>query len=395
VVVTGRPGAGKSALAVRAAHGLRSEFPDGQLYADLGGGTAEPAGVLGRFLRALGVAAADIPATLDERVDLYRASLADRRVLVVLDNAGAEAHLLPLLPGTAAGGVVVASRTRLCGLSGVGQLEVDALAPAHARELLARVAGPARVDGDPAGAAELAVLCGHLPLAVRAAASKLAAKPHWTVRRLLDRLRDERHRLDELAWGHLSIRDAFAASYRGVPDEARRLFRRLGALDPPQPAGWVAAALLDRDAERTDPLLESLVDTHLLDIVATGGGTDPARLRYGLHPLAKVYARERARAEEPPGALRAALSRAFDGWLALGEFARACTVDVELHATPAHPAWAPDLERLPGIVGEPARWLETERSALAAAAAQAGALGLAAHARALAGLAATAGGSAA
>ncbi len=381
VVVTGRAGAGKSALAIRAAHSLRSEFTDGQLYADLG--SALPVTVLGRFLRALGVPAAEIPATLDERVDLYRAGLADRRVLVVLDNAVDEAHLVPLLPGTATCGVVVTSRLRLFGLPGVGQLAVDVLTPAQTRELLARIAGRARVDGDPAAAADLSVLCGHLPLAVRAAASKLAAKPHWTVRRMVERLRDERHRLDELAWGHLSIRDAFAGSYRTLPDDARRLFRRLGALAPAHTAGWVAAALLDRDTQRSDPLLECLVDAHLLDIVA-GAGADPTRLRYGLHPLAKVYARERARTEEPDDVLRAALSRAFDGWLALGGFARSSTVDVELHAAPA---WAPADDRLPGIVGDPDVWFAAERPALVAAAAQAGGLGLVGHARGLAALA--------
>jgi DNA-binding SARP family transcriptional activator len=391
VVVTGRAGAGKSTLALHSAYRLRDAFPDGQLYVDLHheADPAQPVDVLGRFLRALGTPVTELPPTLDERAEMYRARLVDRRVLVLLDNAVDEAQVIPLLPGAASCGVVVTSRWRMSSLPGVRTVAVGALELPAARALLATVAGPSRIQADPEGAAELCDLCGYLPLALRAAATRLAARPHWTLDTLVCRVRDEERRLDELAWGHLSTRRAFADGYDALPAAARRLFRLLGAVDSPHTAGWVAAALLGRGAAETDSLLERLVDTHLVDVVPTGPGdpgTDAAEPRFGFHPLVRVYARERARAEETPDALRTALGRALSGWLASAELALASTGDIELHALRhSSGASAPGYDRR--FVGGARRWLAAECGGLRSGARQAERLGLFDLARRLAAVA--------
>jgi hypothetical protein len=224
---------------------------------------------------------------------------------------------------------------------------------------------------------------------LRAAATRLAARPHWTLDALVRRVRDETHRLDELAWGHLSTRRAFADGYDALPAEVRRLFRLLGAVDPPHTAGWVAAALLGRSVAETDPLLERLVDTHLLDVVAAGPGgpaTDGAEPRFGFHPLVKVFARERARAEETSDALRTALTRALSGWLSRAELALASTGDIELHAV-RHLSAPSDLDDDRRFVGGARRWLAVECGGLRHGARQAQRLGLVDLARRLAAVA--------
>jgi transcriptional regulator with XRE-family HTH domain len=179
--VVGGGGVGKTTLAVHVAHRVRGRFPDGQLHVDLRGAETSPAGpeeVLGRFLRALGVKAGAMPESLDERAELYRSLLADRRVLVVLDNAASETQLLPLLPGSPTCGVLVTSRAPLTGLGGIRRVELDVLPAGQAVELLGRIVGPGRVAAEPGEAAELARLCGCLPLALRVAGARLAARPH-------------------------------------------------------------------------------------------------------------------------------------------------------------------------------------------------------------------------
>ena len=180
VVLSGRGGVGKTALAVHAAHLLRPSFPDGQLYVNLAGTAEEPlspATVLGRFLRALGIAGSAIPAGLEERAELYRQRLADRRVLVVLDDAAGEAQVKPLLPGTASCGVVVTSRAALIGLAGGRHGVLEEFEEDEAVLLMGRIAGLQRVAAEPAAATQMSHLCGHLPLAIRIAGARLAARP--------------------------------------------------------------------------------------------------------------------------------------------------------------------------------------------------------------------------
>src|SRR5262249_17600296 len=224
--IAGRAGVGKTALAVHAAHRLRDVFPDGQLFVTRGGAEAhraEPVEVLGRFLRALGVDNLQVPEGLGERQEMYRNRLAGRRVLVVLDNAADEAQVEPLLPGSSSCVVIVTSPNRLTALAGARAIDLDVLEPDPAVQLLATIAGPERIAAERQAAAELVRLCGRLPLAVRVAGARLAAKRHWALAQLVDRLADEHHRLDELTHRHLEVRASLALSYRGVDAQARRL----------------------------------------------------------------------------------------------------------------------------------------------------------------------------
>lgn len=301
VVVTGPPGVGKSALAVHVAHLVRRDFPGGQLYVRLG--AASTADVLGELLRALGVDGTDIPGSVAARAALYRARLADRAVLIVLDGAADTGRLGALLPGTASAGVLITSRGGPVGLPGAYRLRLDVPGERDAMTLLGRVAGRARPTGDPDAARDVLRACGRLPLALRAAGARLAARPGWPVRDLADRLSDPPGRLDELAVGSITVRAGFADAYRALPPTARRAFRMLGLIDIGDIgdfAPWTVAALLG-DARAADRAIEALVLSGLLTCVDGD--------RYVLHDLIGVFAAERARAEERPTGRLAAQTR--------------------------------------------------------------------------------------
>jgi DNA-binding SARP family transcriptional activator len=312
--VSGPPGVGKTALAVSVGHRLRDRFPDGQLYVDLRGegpDPAVPADVLGRFLRALGVPIAEIPCGLDERAELYRELVADRRVLVVLDDAADHAQVRPLLPGGPGCAVLVTARRALPAL-GSARLRLDVLEDPPALELLGRIAGPERVAAEPAAAAALVEACGRLPLALRIAAGRLARRPHRPVSWLVERLADDATRLDELELDDLAVRPALARGYAGLDAEASRLLRRLALLNRSEFGAWTAAALLDVPDERGDDALERLVEAQLADVA----GTSPdGQLRYRLPDLVRAYAHERATELEPAADADAAVGRVFAGWL--------------------------------------------------------------------------------
>src|SRR5262249_19529753 len=181
IAIRGRAGIGKTTLAVHAAHRLRDRYPDGQLYVHLRGMEASPltaTEVLARFLRSLGVDRMAIPDDIEERAALYRSRLADRRLLIVLDDAACEAQVRPLLPGTPGCAVLVTSRARLTGLGGAQLVDLDIYEPEESVELLARVAGPERVAAEPAAAREIVRVCGFLPLAIRVPGARLGARPH-------------------------------------------------------------------------------------------------------------------------------------------------------------------------------------------------------------------------
>jgi tetratricopeptide (TPR) repeat protein/transcriptional regulator with XRE-family HTH domain len=376
--VAGKAGVGKSALAVHVAHQLAADFPDGQLYTNLRGAhpqPLDPAEVLALFLRALGVDGAAIPAAVEERAALYRSRLAGRRVLVVLDDAGSEAQVRPLLPGSPTCAVLITSRGRLAGLEGARLLDLDLLEAAQAVALLGRIVGPGRVAAEPAAAAELARLCGYLPLALRVAGARLAARPHWRVAQLVGRLADERQRLDELAFGDLAVRASLGLSYRALEPAAQVLFRRLGSLEAPEVAAWVAAALLDCPAEHAAELAERLVDARLVEVA---GRDATGQVRYRLHDLVRVYARERAEAEDPPTQRRAALARALGAWLHLAERADARLGSPLLEPVYGQaPRWSVDAAVAEGLLADPLAFLEAERPGLVAAVAQAACLGMA------------------
>jgi DNA-binding SARP family transcriptional activator len=343
VVVSGPGGVGKTSLAVHAAHGLAARFPNGQLFADLHGGSADPLGpmrVLERFLRTLGMPGGQLPEGLDERAEAYRDLLAGRRVLVVLDDAASEAQVLPLLPGSAAAAVLVTSRARLAGVPGAAHVELDVFDPGSSAQLLSRIVGAERVGAQSGSALAVAEQCGHLPLALRVAGARLAARPHWSIGQLAERLADETHRLDELIHGNLGVRASISLSYAGTSEKAQRLLRRLALLDGPVFSGWVGAALLDQPPTEAADLLDELVAAQLVQTTGTAAGTDP---QYRLHELIRVFARERLAAEESAAERAAALERALGALLYLAEEANrrvprsdlALRDNAPVHALPA------------------------------------------------------------
>ncbi|MDQ4010689.1 MAG: NB-ARC domain-containing protein [Actinomycetota bacterium] len=372
VAITGKAGVGKTTLAVHAAHRLRAQYPDGQLFVNLRGVQARPlapADVLARFLRSLGVDRAAIPDDVEERAALYRSRLADRRLLIVLDNAACEAQLRPLLPGTSGCTVLITSRMRLAGLNGSRLVELDILEPDQAVELLARVAGPLRVAAEPGAAREIVRLCGFLPLAVRIAGARLGARPHWRLDRLETDLADESQRLDQLRVGDLEVRASLALSYESLDAMARRAFRRMGLLEIRDFAPWVTAALLDIPQTEAEELVDTLVDMQLLDVA---GRDASGALRYRFHDLLRAYAREVVAAEEPEADRLAALDRAFGGWLALAERAGRCMASSAFAVTfEPGTCWRPDESVVSSVVADPSGWFEAEWAALVGAVDQA------------------------
>ncbi|MFI7410662.1 BTAD domain-containing putative transcriptional regulator [Streptomyces sp. NPDC049627] len=310
--LAGIGGVGKTTLAVHVAHQARSAFPDGQLYVDLQGAgprAAEPETVLGSFLRALGTADSAIPDSLEERAALYRSVLDGRRVLVLLDNAKDAAQVRPLLPGTEGCAALVTSRVRMVDLAGAHLVDLDVMSPDEALQLFTKIVGEERVASEREAALDVVAACGFLPLAIRIAASRLAARRTWTVSVLAAKLADERRRLDELQAGDLAVKATFELGYGALEPAQARAFRLLGLADGPDISLAAAAAVLDLPAEETEDLLESLVDTSLLESAAPG--------RYRYHDLVRLYARACAERDEwPPNEREAAMSRLLDFYLA-------------------------------------------------------------------------------
>lgn len=376
IVVAGKPGIGKTTLSVHVSHRLAARYPDGQLFADLHGPASRrvsPMQVLERFLRALGVHGASIPDGLEERAEMYRGLLSDRRVLVVLDNAGSEAHVLPLLPGNPRTAVIITSRSRLGGLPGAVHVEVDVFDSQQSIELLSRIAGSGRVQTETEAAADLADLCGQLPLALRIAGARLSARPHWTVEQLADRLENESRRLDELKHGVMGIRVSISLTYDNISEDARRLFRLLAVLDFPVFSGWVGAALLDQPLTDAQDLLDDLADAQLVEITSTEYGRHS---QYRFHDLIRVFARERLAAEEALADRNAALERALGALLFLAEEAhRQLHGNDNLQVHSRAQRWPIPPGLVAKLVREPLTWFERERQALVAAVQQAAKVG--------------------
>lgn len=314
VVIAGPGGIGKSALAVHVAHQARESYPDGHLYVDLHGATpdrkpVEPGEVLGRFLRSLGVAVAAIPADAAGAAALFRTETDGKRLLVLLDNAAGAAQVRSLLPGSRSCAVIVTSRAPLGSLDGAAHLRLDVLPAGDSVALLARTAGAERVRAEPQAAETVVELCGGLPLALGIAGARLAARPHWPVRTLADRLGGERRRLAELAVDDQAVRTSFMVSYAdlGDPDVAR-MFRVAFLLDGPEVSVPVAAAMAEVPPGRAEDLLDRLVDVQLAQ--ARGPG------RYRVHDLLRLFARERAAEEEPADARARGVRRGLECYLA-------------------------------------------------------------------------------
>ncbi|MFD7257569.1 BTAD domain-containing putative transcriptional regulator [Streptomyces sp. NPDC059874] len=294
VAITGAPGTGKSALALRAAEQLRPTFPDGQLYADLrtpDGMPRSPRQVLGWFLEALGTAPDRLPDGLDERAQLYRTLLADRRILIVLDNADDDTQVRPLLPGGGATRTLVTGiRPGLASLEGTRLVRLGPMTPAEATRLLAQIAGPERLAADPEAVARIAEYCDRLPLALRIAAARLADRPDRPPAHLAARLATENRRLGELRIGSLDVTTGLRHAVNALDPSTATAFAALTATDPPLLSPPDAAALLDLPLQEAEDVLDRLVDARLLEPRPTEDDLVP---RYRLMPLVRLFARTR------------------------------------------------------------------------------------------------------
>jgi DNA-binding SARP family transcriptional activator len=358
-VLVGPGGAGKTTVAVAAAHELRLSYPDGQLYAELRGSTpnpVDPQSVLARFVRSLAADGDAVPADPAQRAAAFRELLADRRVLIVLDDAGSAAQVRPLLaPGC---GVLVTSRQRLGELPDVTRLSVPMLSQDDSVALLTRLVGADRVRAEPTAAREIAALCGHSPLGVCIAGARLGANRELPLTEFRDRLAERTQRLDELAVGDLDVRTTIALSYETLKPDARRLFRRLGLVTAPDWPEWVA--------DGRDGTVAPLVDGHLVESLGVDG---IGQRRYRLHDLVADFARERLAEEETAADRDAALTELLETWHAL-----AADADGRIDHGSSY-AVGLTMPEPPFEVADPQGWFEAERASLVAAVTEACRLG--------------------
>src|SRR6266487_969465 len=377
-VVAGSGGLGKTSLAVHAAHRIRRRFPDGQLYVDLLGATAAPllpGDVLARFLRDLGVDGRDIPVDEDERAARYRTTLARRRMLVVLDNARDAAQVRPLLPGSASSAVLVTTRSRMPDLASTKLVDLNVLDDDEALKLFVKVVGEERAAAEPEATAELLDACAGLPLAIRICAARLVTRSGWTIRAMAGRLTDEHRRLDEMRAGDLAVRASFEVSFTSLPPSTDKqgidpalAFRLLGLWQGPSISAAAAAALFGVPEYSAEDALEVLVDTHLLESVATD--------RYRFHDLLRVYAAERAEADLPAAERDAALTRLLTWYMRTADAAATAVAPHRYNISLDGPA-GDDVPALSFATSEEAlAWYDDERANLLAATRQAAGSGL-------------------
>jgi tetratricopeptide (TPR) repeat protein len=383
--VSGPPGSGKSALTVHVAHRVRAAFPDGQLFVDLGGMSdqpREPADVLAELLRGLGVIDSAIPGELSERAALFRSRLAQRRFLIVLDDAVGSTQVRPLLPGTGGSAVLVSSRRRMPELPAY-RFPLGVMKRDEARALFATIVGPERLRAAGADADRVLAGCSSLPLAVRIAGARLANRPGWSVGALADFLQDERGRLDQLQAGEMAVRVSAELSYRHLPESAATAFRAFGQLaDEPVP-GWLVAVALGRGDDAAAEL-DTLLDEHLIEVV----GTDRLGMRrYRMHDLLRCHARELAETDTRT-VRRDRHLKVVDALIALARTANAA-MPTRFFGVLGVPG---DAEQPTGstasiaraVRARPVEWFESERRILVAAVESAVRLGRAAQAAELA-----------
>jgi DNA-binding SARP family transcriptional activator len=292
--IAGAAGVGKSALALQWAHRVAGRFPDGQLYVNLrgfdpSGAPVAPAEAIRGFLDAFHVPPPAIPASGDAQAGLFRSLLAERRVLIVADNARDAGQVRPLLAAGPGCLVVVTSRNRLTGLvasHGAHPVTLGVLAEPEAAQLLASRLGAARLAREPGAVADLIRLCAGLPLALSITAARAAARPGLSLARLAAELTEAR--LDALATGEreTDVRAAFSWSYHSLSDAGAELFRWLGAHAGPDVSAATAASVAGRALPETRKILSELTDAHLIEEGPDG--------RYSLHALLRAYAAERA-----------------------------------------------------------------------------------------------------
>ncbi|MEJ3659173.1 tetratricopeptide repeat protein [Actinomycetes bacterium KLBMP 9759] len=360
--IDGMAGIGKTALAIHAAHRMAGRFPDGQLFIDLHGHTdgvppVDASEALDRLLRALGVAGDQVPEHLDDRAALYRSRLADRRMLLLLDNAANEAQVRPLLPGTPGCLVLVTSRRRLTALDNTHAVSLDVLTSADAIALFRRIAGEHRIAGDPPDAlAEVVELCGRLPLAIRITAARLRCHPAWSVADLVRGLDDHQHRLSALDLGHRSVTAALDLSVQQLDPDLQRVYRLLGLHPGADFDRDAVAAVAAPVATSADRLIGELLDANLLQELT------PRRYRF--HDLVRAHAAARAEADPERSE---AISRLLDHYSG----AASAAMDAAYPTAPSHTVHDADAAYT---------WLDTELPNLLAAATHAAGHGWPQHA---------------
>ena len=315
--INGTAGVGKTALAVHWSHQIAGRFPDGQLYVNLrgfdpGGQPVRPAEAIRGFLDALGVPAQRIPAGLDEQAALYRSQLADRRVLVVLDNARDTSQVRPLLPGSAGCLTVVTSRDHLGGLivsEGARAVLLDLMTTAEAHDLLANRLGPERLSAEPQAVSDLIEVCAHLPLALSIVAARATLTPALSLTELAAQLRDARDRLHGLDIGETSVNISavFSWSYRTLSAAAAHMFRLLSLHPGPVISVPAATSLVGTGRDQACAALSELARAQLLTEHSTG--------RFAYHDLLRAYSADKARQDENERARHAALHRLLDHYL--------------------------------------------------------------------------------
>ncbi|MFI1169805.1 AfsR/SARP family transcriptional regulator [Streptomyces sp. NPDC020801] len=291
-VVTGMPGAGKTALAVHMAHRLRPHFDSGQLYVDLRGSTGDgmdPADALHGFLRALGVPETQVPDDREERCKLFRSTTVGRRLLVVLDDAASLADVSLLLPADPQCGVIVTSRRRLHGPGGAWNVGLDGLSHDESLELLTRIIGPERVEREWQAADQLVGLVGGLPLAVRCIGGRLNAAPGLPLTAMADQLAGSEPLLDELRLGDIDMRSLYDSCYGRLTRVEQSVFRLLSILPAPEFRTESVAELLGSDTKTVTRLLERFVDGHLIRVVRWDHDAD--EVLYAFPELIRAYAR--------------------------------------------------------------------------------------------------------
>jgi tetratricopeptide (TPR) repeat protein/DNA-binding SARP family transcriptional activator len=309
--IHGMPGVGKTALAVHAAHQLADQFPDGQFYIelhahDLVREPVHPADGLETLLRILGVPAARIPAPLDERAAMLRARMANRRALLVLDDAAGQEQVRPFLPGAPGCRVLITSRRRLTGLRDARSFSLDVLSEEDATTLFSRIVGAERAD-DAHAVAEVVRLCGYLPLTVELAAGRFCNRSAWSLDDLAARLARTQGRLAEFRAEDLQVASTFELSYRELTPAQQQVFRCLGLNIGADFGPYAAAALTGDDLTIGEHLLEDLVEFHLVE--------EPHSGRFRMHDLLHEYARDRVLRDEPESSRTIRVHRLLDYYL--------------------------------------------------------------------------------
>jgi tetratricopeptide (TPR) repeat protein len=359
--IDGMAGIGKTTLVVHAAHLLAPLFPDGQFFLPLHSHTpgqqpADPGSALGTLLFAAGITAGQIPDGVDARAMMWRNGIAGKRVLLVLDDAASHEQVRPLLPGTAGSLVLITSRRRLAALEEATAISLGTLPPDDAAELFARLT--ARTEGGAGASAEIARLCGYLPLAIRLIAGTLRCHPSWTLTDLVAELTTSRGRLAAMRAENISVGAAFGLSYQELTPGPQRLFRRLGLHFGTSFDVYAATALNGASLAATRDHLDELYDHNVI--------TEPVRGRYRLHDLIGEHARSLTAGDDPAHG-EAAAGQLLDYYLHVATvanrlIARRPPADAPPLSCP--PAAAPELSSR----NEAMAWLEAERANLLSAA---------------------------